>query len=390
MEFHATPRLPRGFRCAGRHIGLKGRPEEHDLALIASEVPARAAALFTRNHFPGAPVIVGRELLRGGVLQAVVVNSKVSNVATGQAGVEDAREMGRLAARELGIAPELVLMSSTGVIGRRLPMERIAHGIEGMSAELGPDPWPAARGIMTTDSEPKVASVSVGEATLTAIGKGAGMIAPNMATMLVFVLTDADLPADRVRPALVNASHGSFQCLSVDSDTSTSDTVALLANGLAGTVDPDGFQDALAALCLRMAEWVARDGEGATKLLRVVVRGGADESEARRIARAVVDSPLIKTMAYGADPNVGRILMAVGKCFDCSIRPERVSARVQGVEVIRGGVAVPFDEGQVRALLGGDPVRIEVDLGLGDGEGLALGCDLTEGYIRENAAYASS
>jgi glutamate N-acetyltransferase/amino-acid N-acetyltransferase len=335
-------------------------------------------------------VVIGRERIRGGVLQAIVVNSKVSNVATGPEGEEDARLMGRLAARELGVREDLVLMSSTGVIGRRLPMERIREGLKGIAADLADDPWPAARGIMTTDTQPKVLSVGVDGAILTAIGKGAGMIAPNLATMLVFLFTDAEVPAATLRPRLVNASASSFQCLSVDSDTSTSDTVVLMANGVAGPILGDHFQSALDAICLRMAEWVARDGEGATKLIRVFVEGAASDAEGARVARSVVDSPLVKTMAYGADPNVGRILMAIGKCVDCRIEPSRVSVEVQDVLVIREGVRAGFEDGVVRERLVRGPVEIRIRLGIGGGRGLGLGCDLTEGYIRENAAYASS
>lgn len=388
MPFHETPRLPKGFRCAGRNCGIK--PRDPDLSLFFSEVPARATALFTRNHFPGAPIVVGRERIRGGSIQAVVVNSKVSNVATGRQGIEDARRMARAAAAELGISEDLVLMSSTGVIGRRLPIDKIEAGLRGISADLGTDPWPAARGIMTTDTQPKVLSMDVGDAVLTAVGKGAGMIAPNLATMLVYLLTDAELEAPALPRLLATAAGGSFQCLSVDTDTSTSDTVVLLANGLAGPAEEGEFGRALGAICLRMAEWLARDGEGATKLLRVRVGGAASDAEARHIARSIVESPLIKTMAFGADPNIGRILMAVGKCVDCQVAPDRISAQIQGVEIIRDGMPADFDEAAVRALLGGDPVDISVDLGVGEGEGVGLGCDLTEGYIRENAAYYSS
>jgi glutamate N-acetyltransferase/amino-acid N-acetyltransferase len=320
----------------------------------------------------------------------VVVNSKVSNVATGEAGIEDARQMGRLAAAELGISEDLVLMSSTGVIGRRLPLDKIARGLEGMAAELSDDPMPAARGIMTTDTHPKVLSLSIGDATLTAVGKGAGMISPHMATMLVFLFTDADLSGADLHGLLAGASRESFECLSVDTDTSTSDTVSLLANGVAGGVSEEDFSDGLERICVRMAELVARDGEGATKLLRVRVSGAANDQEARRVAKTVVDSPLIKTMAYGADPNVGRILMAVGKCFECQIVPERTQASIQGVPVIRDGVRAPFEDFEVRTLLDNDPVEIGIDLGVGQGTGIGLGCDLTEGYIEENAAYASS
>lgn len=383
-----APRLPTGFLAAGRHIGLKASGP--DLALFHSRAPASAAGLFTRNHFPGAPIVLGRERLRAGRLQTIVVNSKVSNVATGAAGLEDARTMARLAAQTVQVAPELVLVASTGVIGRRLPMDRIREGLVGMGQELDGDPWPAARAIMTTDSHPKVLSAEVGDAVITAVGKGAGMVAPNMATMLVYIFTDARMSPEDLDRSLRRASRNSFQLLSVDTDTSTSDMVVALANGLAGEVEPSAFDDAVAELCLRMSELIARDAEGATKLLRVEVRGAWNPSEARRVARAVVDSPLVKTMAYGADPNVGRLLMAVGKCVECRIAPERVDVNVQGIPVIRSGHQVEFDEGRVRSLLAGDPVDIEIRLAVGQGAATALGCDLTEGYIEENAAYASS
>jgi len=385
---HDPPRFPRGFRCASRHVGLKA--SGLDLSLFASDVPATAAALFTRNHFPGAPIILGRERIRAGSLQAVVVNAKVSNVATGEEGVEHARRMGRAAALELGVAPELVLVSSTGVIGRRLPIEKIEAGLVGMADELGEDPRLGAEGIMTTDRVPKAFSLEVGGATLTVVGKGAGMIAPNLATMLVYFFTDAEVPAPELDALLREAARDSFQLLSVDTDTSTSDTVAILANGHAGRVHAADFLHGLRELSVRMAEAIGRDGEGATKLLRAQVTGAATAEEARLVARALVESPLIKTMAFGADPNVGRILMAVGKCVDCRIVPERVGARLQGLEVVRGGAAFPFDEPQLRTLLAGDPVDIEVELGVGSGGARAFGCDLTEGYIRENASYASS
>ncbi len=380
--------FPKGFHAATARAGLKR--EGDDLALFHSEVPATAAALFTRNHFPGAPVIVGRERVSSGRLQTIVVNAGISNVATGPAGIADAREMARLAGIETGVPEQLVLPASTGVIGRRLPMEQVRDGITGLGRRLGSDPWPAARAIMTTDRVAKVITASVGEAKLTAVGKGAGMIAPNLATMLVFLFTDAALDRTNADRILRGAAERSFQLLSVDTDTSTSDMVVLLANGLAGEVDPEAFSDALGRVCLEMAERIARDGEGATKLLAARVSGAFDDGEARKIARAIIESPLVKTMAYGADPNVGRILMAIGKCVDCRVEPSRVSAAIQGVEVIREGTRSDFSDAQVRRLLEGEEVRIQVELGVGGGEGLALGCDLTEGYIEENAAYAST
>lgn len=317
-----------------------------------------------------------------------MVNAKVSNVATGPQGVEDALAMGRAAAQELGIPEELVLVGSTGVIGRRLPLDRIQRGLVGMAGELQPDPLPGARGIMTTDRVPKAFSLELDGAVVSVVGKGAGMIAPNMATMLVYFFTDAEVDAPALDRILREAARDSFHVLSVDTDTSTSDMVVALASGTAGPRARLG--EAFRVLSLRMAEAVARDGEGATKLVRVRVDGAADREEAVAVARALVDSPLVKTMAYGADPNVGRILMAVGKCVDCEIHPERVDAWLQGVQVVEAGEVAPFDSPGLRRLLAGDPMEIRVELGVGAGTGTALGCDLTEGYITENTAYASS
>lgn len=386
MKLHDTPVLPPAFLCAARNCGLK--PSGEDLSLFAADRPCTAAGLFTRNHFPGAPILLGKERLRAGTLQAVVVNSKVSNVATGVAGVEDAREMGRVAARELGIPEGLVLVGSTGVIGRRLPLERIKAGLAGMAEDLQPDPVIGARGIMTTDRVPKAFSVDVDGAVVSVVGKGAGMIAPNLATMLVYFFTDARIDSVSLDRILRDAAADTFQTLSVDTDTSTSDMVVALASGSAGT--PTRLDEAFTLLSRTMAEAIARDGEGATKLLRVRVTGGATREDAVTVARSVVDSPLIKTMAFGADPNVGRILMAVGKCVSCDIRPERVRAWLQGILVVEHGAVANFPEAELRDLMGGDPVEIRVQLGVADGEATALGCDLTEGYIEENAAYASS
>src|SRR5687767_5517702 len=219
--FHSPPRFPRGFRTASRNCGLK--PSGKDLAVFVSEVDAAAAAVFTRNHFPGAPIILGRETIRGGRLRAVVVNSKVSNVATGAAGVDNARRMAAAAAKELGTTADKVLVSSTGVIGVPLPIEKIERGIVGMATELVDDPMVGAEGIMTTDTYPKAISCAVGDATVTWVAKGAGMIAPNMATMLAYVFTDAALPAPTLDRMLREAASGTLNMLSVDGDTSTSD-----------------------------------------------------------------------------------------------------------------------------------------------------------------------
>lgn len=388
FSFHEVARMPRGFRCASRNCGLK--PEGKDLSVFHSEVPAAAAAVFTRNQFPGAPIILGRELIRKGRLQAVVVNSKISNVGTGDEGLRNARRMGELAAAELGVPADEVLVSSTGVIGRQLPMDRIEAGLRGIAAELQDDPLRAAEGIMTTDTYPKAISLSVGDATLTIVGKGSGMIAPDMATMLVYILTDAAFDAANLDRMLRDAVADSFNMLSVDTDTSTSDTCAILANGLAGRVDEAVFEPALRAACIRMTEMMARDGEGATKLLRATIEGAHSLAEARKVARSVIDSPLVKTMAFGADPNIGRVLMAVGKCFDCTVDPARTRVWINDTLVFADSRKAAFDEDELRRLLGGDPVDIRVDLGVGEARATAYGCDLTHGYIDENAAYASS
>jgi len=388
MTLHDDPRFPRGFRCASVNCGIK--TEGKDLSLFASEVPAAASAVFTRNHVAGAPVVVGRELIRGGRLQAVVVNSRVSNVGTGEDGIARARRMGVAAARALGIDPGLVLMSSTGVIGVPLPVENIEEALPGLASLLQDDPMVGAEGIMTTDTHAKAISLSMGPATLTVVGKGSGMIEPNMATMLVYAFTDAALDAPALDRVLRSVVDETLNMLSVDTDTSTSDTCALLANGLAGPVAEDVFREALLEAFTRMTEMLARDGEGATTLVRVTVTGAAAQAEARTVAKSLVNSPLVKTMVFGGDPNVGRILMAVGKCFTCTVAPERINASICGVPVLAEGCRADFDENAVRTLLRADPVDLEVDLGLGSGRARAWGCDLTHGYVDENASYYSS
>jgi glutamate N-acetyltransferase/amino-acid N-acetyltransferase len=390
VSFHAPSRFPSGFRCASRNAGLK--PKAKDLALFVSEVDAQAAALFTRNHFPGAPIIVGRETIKGGVLRGIVANSKCSNVATGDEGVANARRMADAAAHEVGTTANRILVSSTGVIGVPLPIDLIERGLVGMAADLQIDPMVGAEGIMTTDTHPKALSATVAgsNATITWIAKGSGMIEPNMATMLCYIFTDAAIPAATLDRLLRAAVQDSLGMLSVDSDTSTSDTCVLLANGLAGAVDEAAFSDTLSAGCVRMTEILARDGEGATHLLRVHVEGALNPDEARVIAKTIVNSPLIKTMVFGADPNVGRILMAIGKCFDCTIRPGSTDAWVNGFQVVGGGRRLEFEDAVVRNALGNEIIDLQVSLGVGEARATAYGCDLTQGYVDENAAYYSS
>lgn len=388
MTFHDRARFPRGFRCASRNVGLK--PEARDLTLFASDVDAAAAAVFTRNQFPGAPIMLGRETMKGGTLRAIIANSKVSNVATGARGVENARRMAAAAAAELGTDAGKVLVSSTGVIGVQLPIEKIEAGVRGIKADLQDDPLVGAEGIMTTDTHPKALSAAVGNATITWVAKGSGMIEPNMATMLSYIFTDAAIDAATLDRLLREAVHVSFNMLSVDTDTSTSDTCVMLANGLAGPVDEEAFRATLVAGCVRMTEILARDGEGAEHLLRVTVREAVSDVEARLVAKSLVNSPLIKTMVHGADPNVGRILMAIGKCFDATITTSATNAWVNGYQVVGNGERLEFDDAVVRAALAVEVVDLEIALGAGAATARAYGCDLTKGYIDENAAYYSS
>ena len=388
MEFHDRPRFPRGFRGASRNCGLK--PTAKDLALFVSDTDASAAALFTRNQFPGAPIILGRETIKSGRLRAIIANSKYSNVATGERGIENARRMAAAAAKEIGATPDRVLVSSTGVIGVALPIEIIERGIIGISGDLVDDPIVGTEGMMTTDTYAKALSVSVGAATITWVAKGSGMIEPNMATMLAYIFTDAAFDAPTIDRLLRAAVDESFNMLSVDTDTSTSDTCAMLANGLAGSVDESAFAAALTAGCIRMTEMLARDGEGAEHLIRATVRGAKSMVEARVIAKSIVNSPLIKTMVHGADPNVGRILMAVGKCTECTISPGTTDAWINEYAVVRAGERLPFDDDIVRAAFANEVVEIVVALGAGTAAATAYGCDLTQGYVAENAAYYSS
>jgi glutamate N-acetyltransferase/amino-acid N-acetyltransferase len=389
IESPVMHQQPQGFLAAAKNVGIKD--ETLDMTVIYSTVRAHAVAMFTRNRFPGAPVIVGRAHISDGFAQAIVVNSKNANVATGQRGIEDAVEMCRLVAGELGIETRDVLPFSTGVIGRHLPMDKIRAGLKGMRDELRPNNLElAARAIMTTDMYPKYISRPVGSAVVAGIAKGAGMIEPNMATMLAYIMTDADLPVQVMRPMLRRVVDRSFNAISIDTDTSTSDTVVLMANSLAGAVNRRAFEAALIEVCEHLAREIARNGEGASKLLTVQVNGAKNSRQAKFVAKAVVNSPLVKTAVYGCDPNWGRVVMAVGKCADeQDIEPTRTTIRFGPTAVFELGSPVACDLEALQKYLGQREVEIGVDLGIGNATARVWGCDLTEGYIKENAYYTT-
>ena len=379
---------PQGFLSLAKNVGIKD--STLDLTVIYSTVRARAAAMFTRNRFPGAPVIVGRKHIAKGIVQALVINSKNANVAMGKEGIDNAIETCRIVGHELAIDPYEVLPFSTGVIGRPLPMDKIRAGLRGIRGELKPGNLKlAAEAIMTTDRSPKFYSCPVGRAVIAGIAKGAGMIEPNMATMLVYLMSDAELPKPALRPLLRRVVDQTFNCMSIDTDTSTSDTVVLMANGLAGSVRLGQFEKALFEICEYLTKAIARGGEGATKLITVDVSRAKTEAQAKRLAKYVVNSPLVKTAVYGCDPNWGRVIMAVGKSFDQTIEPAKVTIRFGETNVFKRGAPVDCNLEALKQYLGKSEVSIAVDLGIGKSSARVWGCDLTEGYIKENAYYTT-
>ena len=385
----------RGFSWMGVNLGIKD--ESLDFGVIASECECSAAGVFTRNNLPGAPVIVGRENIENGRLQAIVVNSKTANVATGKAGIEDAKNMCLWTGEALGFDPKLVLPSSTGVIGQRLPIKKIHEGCKSIAENLGSSQEyieKFARAIMTTDSHPKWSSNSVGNATILGIAKGAGMIEPNMATMLSYFVTDAKLSSGDLQDILERVVNKSFNRISIDSDTSTSDTVVILANGLAGAVDAENFETALTNSAMQLAKEIARDGEGATKLIELTVSGAESQRMALQIAKSIINSPLVKTAIHGADPNWGRFVMAVGKVFEYPVPLEGLSINFKN-----GGLVLTVDAEKLQTetvdldaiskLLQNQEIFIEVVVGAGKFSETVWGCDLTKGYIEENAFYTT-
>jgi glutamate N-acetyltransferase/amino-acid N-acetyltransferase len=388
---HASPaelHHPQGFLALAKNVGIKDNTL--DLTVIYSTVRASAAAMFTRNRFPGAPVIIGRKHIANGFVQALVINSKNANVAMGQQGLDNAIETCQIVGEELGISPYDVLPFSTGVIGRPLPMDKIRSGLKGIRNELKPDNLKlAAEAIMTTDKYPKYFSCQVGSAIVAGIAKGAGMIEPNMGTMLAYLMTDAELPAASLRPMLKRVVDRTFNAMSIDTDTSTSDTVVLIANGLAGPVNKNEFEEALLKVSEHLARELARSGEGATKLITVDVTGAKNTVQGKRIAKSVVNSPLVKTAVYGCDPNWGRVIMAVGKTFDPSIESTKVTIRFGDTHVFKRGSPVECDLEALRKYLDQAEVMIGVDLGIGKASARVWGCDLTEDYIKENAYYTT-
>jgi glutamate N-acetyltransferase/amino-acid N-acetyltransferase len=384
-----------GILAAGLHAGIKAAPAR-DLALVYSSTPATAAGVFTTSRIQGAPVKVSRERLQGGVAQAIVASSGCSNVATGEQGLRDAREMTEIVAKHLRVPEERVLVASTGIIGRYLPMDKIRPALPKLVKALSPQgSRAAAEGIMTTDTHPKEAAlrVEIGgrRVTIGGIAKGTGMIHPLMATMFCFVATDLAVERDALQGGLRRAVAGSFNRISVDGDRSTSDTVVILANGLAenrplarGDRRLRAFQQALDALTQRLAVMLVRDGEGATVVIDVRVRGARTRRDAEVAARSVANSPLLKTAMAGRDPNWGRIMSALG-ASGVPLQEDRIAIWYGEEQVAAAGrlrEGVRWD--RVKAELAKPEVTVTVDLGLGAGHDHIWTCDLTADYVKIN------
>jgi glutamate N-acetyltransferase/amino-acid N-acetyltransferase len=385
-----------GFLAGAVHAGIKSK-DELDLAILCSEVPCKAAGVFTTNQIKSAPVILSQRHMAKGRAQAAVVNSGCANACTGGQGLADALEMGNLAAAKLGISPEEVLVASTGIIGVPLPMDKIRAGIPKIRQTRGGG-HDFCRAIMTTDTRPKEMAVQVDSRrtkfTIGGVAKGIGMIHPNLATMLCFIVTDAVVSADFLPAALQKAVDCSFNMVSIDGDTSPNDCAFLLANGLTGNepIDSDNggdFQEALNAVCIRLAKSMARDGEGATKIIEVIVEGAEDQVWARQAARAIAGSPLVKAAIHGNDPNWGRIVAALGRS-GARVSEDRLDVYLNGIYVMKQGCPAPFSrEEMTLSLSNSDNVLIRLCLNSGDGQATAWGCDLSEEYVRINSRYTT-
>jgi len=385
-----TTALPSGFHSYVTNVGVKDSSQ--DFTVVASDRPSAASGVFTQSRFAGPSVVISRSHVADLAAQAVVVISKNANVATGAEGTRNAEEITRGVAARLGLNEQDVLIASTGVIGRQYPIENIRAGIAALPSPLpNNDAEEVARGIMTTDTVHKIASATVAgsSARIVGVAKGVGMIEPNMATLIAMVFTDAAIEPQLLDSTFRSVINRTLNCVSVDTDTSTSDTAIILSNGAAGSVDIAAFESSLHEVLLHLTKSIARDGEGAETLIEVLVDNARDTEQAKTVAKAIVNSPLVKTAVHGADPNWGRVAMAVGKCSQYDdIDQEKVVIRfgtqeVYPTQVNESGLA------QLSEYMRGADVTIHVSLATGTSSATVWGCDLTDGYVRINADYTT-
>ncbi|MFC1984397.1 bifunctional glutamate N-acetyltransferase/amino-acid acetyltransferase ArgJ [Chloroflexota bacterium] len=392
-----TVTSPKGFRAGATYAGIKKKAKHGlDVGILFSEAPCAATALFTTNKIKAAPVVLCQERLQNGSAVAVVVNSGCANACTGEQGLRNAVEMANLAAERMGVSPEDVLVASTGVIGEQLPMELIRVGVGQivLSANGGHS---LVKAMMTTDTVPKEVAVRFGgsDFTIGGVVKGSGMINPDLATMLCFLATDAAVDLDFLRLALRKAVDISFNMVKIDGDTSTNDTVLIMANGLAGNKpivqdsrQADAFQQALGQVCIYLAKSIARDGEGAGKFIEVTVSGAHSVAEARQAARTIVGSSLVKTAVYGNDPNWGRIVAAVGRS-GVEVVESKIDLYLGDIWLVKGGSPLPFDKRIAVKVLRGNEVSVGLNLNLGAASATAWGCDLTTDFVIINSEYTT-
>lgn len=392
--------LPKGFFLNGIYTGIGKNRRKRDIALIYSEFPCVSAGLFTKNRVKAAPVIVSKRHLRNGRAQAILVNSGCANACTGKRGIEDAQMMAYDLASQLGIKKEDVLLASTGVIGRFLPMKRVREGIQKISQSIRNSSKPEffAQAIMTTDTVPKIISRQFltqdkKRASIFGVAKGAGMVHPDLATLLCFIITDININRKMLQRSLMSSAEKSFNSLTIDGDTSTNDSVLILANGRAGNrpinvVNRDflRFQDNLDCLMLGLAELIARDGEGATKFVKIIVRNAKDTVSARNMARHIARSRLVGTALYGSDPNWGRLMAAIGSS-GIRIDPQKIDIFFGKLQVVKNSEPACYLERVAKRILEKREVEIVVDLKQGEGEAKVYTCDLTPDYIKINACY---
>ena len=395
-----TVTSPKGFSAGGVYCGVKPYGvDKLDLGLIYSEARAAAAAVFTKNRVTAPAILVNRDYLKDPYAQAVVVNSGIANVSVGEQGRIDAVEMSELAGKKLGVAAEDVLVASTGVIGVELPMARIRSGID--EIEVTEDGGQLmARAIMTTDTHPKEIAVSFDagggtQAVVGGIAKGAGMVHPDMATMLSFIATDAAVDPAFLQTALENAVGDSFNMISIDGDTSTSDTVTVLANGLAGNAPisddspaAEALLEALTQVCTYLAKQIARDGEGATKLIEIIIEKALSQGEARNAARIISTSMLVKSAIHGNDPNWGRLMAALGRT-GAYIEESKTDLFINDIFMLNNGTPVPYYEDAVSRSLDQEEVSIKLVLNVGEASAMAWTCDLSEEYVTFNSEYTT-
>ena len=377
---------PKGFKALGKSLGIKksGKP---DFAVIYSENLADTAAVYTSNKVTGAPLTVTKNHLANGKSQAIVINSGVANVCTGKKGIKDAEDTAEFASKELNINSNDVLVASTGIIGNYLPMDKIKKGMKGIKNELSINSN-TAKAILTTDTVEKEVAVKVDNFTIGAIAKGSGMIHPNMATMLCFITTDAKIGSEKLGSYLKNSVNKSFNMISVDMDTSTSDMVVIMANGIGREVNENKFQDALDYVCIELAKKIARDGEGATKLVEVEVKNAVSKTDADKIAKSVVSSNLVKCAIFGNDPNWGRILCAIGNSA-AKFEENLVDIYFGKELVVNNGTMTNFDLNKVKDIMGKNMLKITIDLKLGNDCSLSYGCDMSYDYVKINASYTT-